>query len=327
MYKFSGLKFGHILITLFLIVFTSYTYTYLSAENKPRYATWNGLGFDKWASIWLLDRHVVKGTVRLLPEFGELRGFTLFDVPGAEYHRDAEASTFSKILSGEVKVDSSLASLSMIVHDVEINLWEPDKSNKSTVVEFAFRELQRSHGRNYVSYECYMAFFDTIYKEVNGMDVLIPGGDSSILNGFSCATLVKVASNKDVAEVSISNVVKALALGKKVIFLDVRESEEFSEVHIPGAINLKIRELREAPLQKLLEADLVVSYCVKDFRGYEMAKLLLEAGVKNSVLLNPYGLKGWIKKGLPVYRKGMVNEGEAQNMLAICVAGVTCLKN
>jgi hypothetical protein len=51
---------------------------------------------------------------------------------------------------------------------------------------------------------------------------------------------------------------------------------------------------------RLKGADWVVSYCVKDFRGFEMAKYLAEQGVPHSVILRPYGIKGWIAEGLPV---------------------------
>ena len=53
------------------------------------------------------------------------------------------------------------------------------------------------------------------------------------------------------------------------------------------------------PFAAVKGADYVVAYCIKDFRGFEMARSLRDAGVSNAVILNPYGIKGWIADGLP----------------------------
>ncbi|WP_164833039.1 hypothetical protein [Vibrio mytili] len=45
--------------------------------------------------------------------------------------------------------------------------------------------------------------------------------------------------------------------------------------------------------------DYIVPYCLKDFRGFETAKVLKNKGLKNVVLMEPAGFNGWRSAGLP----------------------------
>lgn len=88
--------------------------------------------------------------------------------------------------------------------------------------------------------------------------------------------------------------------GKNEVFADAREEVEYGEVHIPGAIRLQLRDVASADLQIFAGADHVISYCIKGFRGYEVACALAERGVKNVSTMKPHGLSGWKSLGLPV---------------------------
>ena len=79
--------------------------------------------------------------------------------------------------------------------------------------------------------------------------------------------------------------------------------------------------------ERLSGADYVVSYCVKDFRGYEMAKALAQVGVENSVIMRPYGIKGWISMGLPVTGAKALTEAESTQQLARCLLDTTACVN
>src|SRR3954447_6614171 len=89
--------------------------------------------------------------------------------------------------------------------------------------------------------------------------------------------LVPVASTAEVLEYIRS--------GKKVVFVDAREPQEWQEEHIPGAINVSLREVAQLDKRVLGDPDLVVAYCLKDFRGFEVAKALRNAGVGKSLIL------------------------------------------
>ena len=64
------------------------------------------------------------------------------------------------------------------------------------------------------------------------------------------------------------------ALSRFDDIIDVRSPGEFAEDHIPGAINLRIRDINADSIVQLPPSDLYVAYCVKDFRGFEMARKL-----------------------------------------------------
>lgn len=84
--------------------------------------------------------------------------------------------------------------------------------------------------------------------------------------------------------------------GKNIIFLDAREPEEFAEFHLPNAINVPLRNVNQAIIKHLQNADYVIPYCRKDFRGFEVAKTLKQLGLDNVALLYPSGLNGWLSR-------------------------------
>ena len=104
---------------------------------------------------------------------------------------------------------------------------------------------------------------------------------------------------RDYQEVAPRDVAQMILDGKKVVFVDVREPQEYAEKHIPGARSIPVRDTAAVNLASLADADLVVPYCLKDFRGFEGAKTLHGLGVPNVGLLKGHGIKSWEKAGLP----------------------------
>lgn len=115
---------------------------------------------------------------------------------------------------------------------------------------------------------------------------------------------------KSYQEVAPRDVAQMILDGKRVVFVDVREPQEFAEKHIPGARSITVRDARTLDPAILAGADLVVPYCLKDFRGFEGAKTLHNLGVPNVGLLKGYGIKSWEKAGLPEAgaKPGMLDE-------------------
>lgn len=104
---------------------------------------------------------------------------------------------------------------------------------------------------------------------------------------------------KTYQEVAPRDVARMILDGKRVVFVDVREPQEFAEKHIPGARSITVRDTRALDPATLAGADLVVPYCLKDFRGFESAKTLHNLDVAKVGLLKGYGIKSWEKAGLP----------------------------
>jgi rhodanese-related sulfurtransferase len=91
-----------------------------------------------------------------------------------------------------------------------------------------------------------------------------------------------------------------LALEGRLVFVDVRERPEYEEFHLPNAVHVPLRDLAEMDLDPLRGAEIVVPYCLKDFRGFEGARALARRGVPGVALLEGFGVSAWKKANLPL---------------------------
>ncbi|MBI5041166.1 MAG: rhodanese-like domain-containing protein [Gammaproteobacteria bacterium] len=138
---------------------------------------------------------------------------------------------------------------------------------------------------------------------------------------------VQAAADHSVNLIPIASKDEVLALvrdGKRVVFVDAREAPEFEEEHIPGAINLPLRDINQLTPDVIKDANLVVGYCLKDFRGYEVAKALAHVGVKNVVTLEKPGINGWKAYGLPIYKQGETEAAAVAQLKACAEQGGQC---
>jgi rhodanese-related sulfurtransferase len=243
-----------------------------------------------------------------------------FDVPTSPLRRARDHAAFQSVIDHYTLRGPDVARVAQIVHDIEVNYWGPAVASESPVVEHAFRTLQQRHGRYAVAPECYLGFFDRVFDAVRaqrkyGKDIEV--GDLNI----DCHALAsREAEGALVPELPIDTLLAEMKVGKSVVFVDVREPDEFAEAHIPGAMNIQLRALDADDIATVQGADYVVSYCIKDFRGFEMARSLRDAGVGNAVILNPYGIKGWIEEGLPTVGAQAMTDAAAKKRLAECIA-------
>lgn len=141
-------------------------------------------------------------------------------------------------------------------------------------------------------------------------------------NGFS----QRVADAEPVVPtIAIDDVLTMIAQGKKVLFIDAREPEEWEEEHLPGAINMPLRDIRKLDDDALGKPDLIIAYCLKDFRGFEAAKALQNASVDQASILKEFGFNSWKQRGLPTTR-GMQPEDVALAKLQQCASGELACK-
>lgn len=295
-----------------------------TAAPPVRYVTEYGLGPDKWASAWLLARHAAPQAELAVTQPGAPpeQGVT-FDLPSSELRRTANQSTFDAIRAKFVVKDETVAAVAAIIYDIEVNYWAASDIREAPLVEDAYRSLQHRYGRDSVSSQCYIAFFDRVYEVMqDARTKSIPVSAERLQ--LSCDELMQLASRERelIHEVPIVDLLSAQAAGRKVVYVDVREADEFAEGHIPGALNIPIRDVTPALKEQLSGAEYVVSYCIKDFRGYEMAKALAQIGVKNSVIMRPYGYKGWLHMGLPGIGAKAKSETEGQREFDECLGDV-----
>lgn len=298
------------------------------AQQHEQYVTEYGLGPDKWATAWLLTKRPnARASLRIIEPGTEHSEGTAFDVPQAAVRRIGDRAAFEIAVRELAIEDPVIRFLGEIVHEIEVNFWASDGPAEAQIVEDAYRDLQRRYGRDQVTPECYVAFFDRVYRVLQDIQARgIPLDADRV--AMDCDELVQIAHAPDmlVPETPIADVLSAMAAGRRVVFVDVREPDEFAEGHIPNAVNIPLREVGPHLAERFRGADYVVSYCVKDFRGFEMAKSLAHAGVSNSVIMRPYGIKGWVDLGLPITGSRAMTEEIARADLQRCLdAGGECL--
>lgn len=117
-------------------------------------------------------------------------------------------------------------------------------------------------------------------------------------------------------------ILSTIKAGGSVVFIDAREPEEFSEDHLPGAINMTLRQVDRKVVDKLHDADLVVTYCLKDFRGYELGRALKNQGLMNVRLMKAHGIYGWKKQALPITSRDGMKDVESIALLRRCATDI-----
>lgn len=300
-------------------------------RERERFVTWEGIGPDKWAAVWLIRRHVApEAGIEFLPAKSPIDRGVPFDVPAAALRRTASSTTFEKIVDTYAVEDPGALELAAIIREIEIGAWSASSLSRASEVERAYRQMQRRHGREQVSFPCYLQFFDNVYRILSNSSAASSGGGRpKMLPNDDCDLSRESPSGARslVAELAARAILARMARGDHVVFVDTRENAEYDEGHIPGAINLKLREIDAQSAKSLAEADLVVPYCVKDFRGFEVARALQNTGIHRVAIMNPYGIRGWNDLGLPVVGPTRLTVAEAARELDACLDAIdACLR-
>ncbi len=283
----------------------------LMASNKSIvYVTVEGAGPDKWASAWLLSNIVSQNAeIKVVNKLSEISGNEIqFDTPDGQYRRGPGKTTFDHIIGMNQITDDSIVQIASVLKDIEINFWKNNTNPHSNEIESKFRALQKKYN-NSVTPDCYIDFFEGVYQFISSnKELIVP--DDCHLNHANEKT--------SITQIEIRDVLFDISSNRRVVFVDAREQYEFEEAHIPGAIRLPIRDVSAETVSSFKDADLVIAYCVKDFRGYELAKSLENSGVSNVAIMNPFGLKGWIHSGLPIVgSKGLSSEEAFKELKSI----------
>jgi len=109
-----------------------------------------------------------------------------------------------------------------------------------------------------------------------------------------------IAGNK---QISATELIEQIKVDQAPVILDVRTGEEYSQGHIPGAINIEYRELpsRIGEISKLNKKDKIVVYCERGVRANIAEETLIKAGF-TEVLHLEGDMSGWRKRGFEVER-------------------------
>ena len=88
------------------------------------------------------------------------------------------------------------------------------------------------------------------------------------------------------------------AAGQSLVFLDVRTPEEFASGHVPGAVNIPVKQLPDR-LAELGKGDRLVVYCERGPRAMAAVDTLSQAGY-TGVSHMTGDMAAWRAAGLPI---------------------------
>ena len=84
-------------------------------------------------------------------------------------------------------------------------------------------------------------------------------------------------------------------------FIDVRETDEYAQAHIPGAVNIPLSEFQRR-MDEISEDAPVLLVCRTGVRSAQAAMFMASMGYDELYNLEE-GTRGWMKKGYAVERR------------------------
>jgi rhodanese-related sulfurtransferase len=126
-------------------------------------------------------------------------------------------------------------------------------------------------------------------------------GDRKALGGalLGCTISFTAWSADLILRISHDQILQTVASGRHLVFIDAREAAEHEEERLPGAMRLPLRDVSASKLKSVPADAVLIAYCIKDFRGFEVARALQRLGYANVRVLDDPGLQGWKKAKLP----------------------------
>ncbi len=119
------------------------------ANSEIIYSTWEGFEVDKLASIWLIQRFIAPGaSICLYPKGEMITKGVQFDTPHADISRQFNSSTFESLMKHYKIDDRKLLNVGMLVHDIEINVWERKVYRKSREIEESIIQILDRYKEN-----------------------------------------------------------------------------------------------------------------------------------------------------------------------------------
>lgn len=153
-------------IAVMFVAFSIAAYSYAADEQKV-FATWEGFEADKLASIWLIKRFITQDApIIIVPKWEEIQGAIFFDTPQSRFKRTFNQSTFESFVDCYKIEDKKIHSIALIIHDIEINIWERKVFRMTREVETQIVEIIRSHRDTREIIEIACRYFDKLYYSI-----------------------------------------------------------------------------------------------------------------------------------------------------------------
>ena len=106
-------------------------------------------------------------------------------------------------------------------------------------------------------------------------------------------------AKKNVKETNVADVKRRGDAGETFLLIDVREDNEWSNGHLPGAVHLGKGIIERDIVQKVPDPNAkLILYCGGGFRSALAAENLQKMGYTNVESMDG-GWRGWVDAGLP----------------------------
>jgi rhodanese-related sulfurtransferase len=106
-------------------------------------------------------------------------------------------------------------------------------------------------------------------------------------------------AKKNVKETNVADVKRRGDAGEKFLLIDVREDNEWTKGHLPGAVHLGKGIIERDIEQRVPDTSAkLILYCGGGFRSALAAENLQKMGYTNVESMDG-GWKGWLEAGLP----------------------------
>jgi rhodanese-related sulfurtransferase len=106
-------------------------------------------------------------------------------------------------------------------------------------------------------------------------------------------------AKKNVKETNVADVKRRGDAGEKFLLIDVREDNEWTKGHLPGAVHLGKGIIERDIEQRVPDTNAkLILYCGGGFRSALAAENLQKMGYTNVESMDG-GWKGWLEAGLP----------------------------
>lgn len=118
----------------------------------------------------------------------------------------------------------------------------------------------------------------------------------SVISAILWYILVTPATtySKDPARITAQELKAMMERGEIITLIDVRSTQEYNSGHIPGAVNIPLKEL--STLNEFPYHGKVYLYCTAGIRSMKAKRILEKKGVKGVVDLEG-GIEAWKKVG------------------------------
>ena len=104
-----------------------------------------------------------------------------------------------------------------------------------------------------------------------------------------------VSAEKTYRQITMEEAVTMMEEETEYIILDVRTAEEYSEKHIPGAINIANESIGTEDIPELPDKDqLILVYCRSGNRSKQASEKLVTLGYTNNVEIG--GINSWSRE-------------------------------